>query len=285
MYLASYFIVIVLIMKTEKIHLIAGRIRQFTILACIILIFFFDFLKAQDSPYNFLNERLNYRLKYMNMKSGVMNFQILERTSIDSLEVYHLQVHAKTRGVFSSLFKVDNTYQSYFSTKTFLPRCVKKQIRQKNIENSIQILYNQDTHIASINDSTSWEIPQATYGFFSMFYLLRNHDFIQNDTLTFYLDSENQPSKVIAYLVKKEKISIKTGTYNALKLRLSFIPLSEKRRIWKTDLLTNRLAKPNSVMTMWISGDRAHIPLKVQFHQKPFDIKMVLDRIDQRSFE
>ena len=246
------------------------------VLLNIFLISLITQLPVPNRIANHLEEQLNYSMEFLNLPAGTIDFNVTAVEHIDSTDVYHLIVTAKTNKIFSPLFKVQNKYESFFDTTSFLPLILKKDIEQKNIHQRLIINFDHKQQKASFSDSVSWSIPDSCYSFFSMLYFLRNQTYLKNDTIQFYLDSENLPSEGRAVFTEKKIISIPAGKFKAIEVHLQFEPLTSISRPWKTDLLTNRLANPNSKITIWFSDDKHRLPLIIKFEQKGFDVKLVL---------
>jgi hypothetical protein len=225
---------------------------------------------------DFSHEELNYQIKYLNLSTGSMQLTMLGIKKIDSTMVYHLRIHTETSSIFSSIFNVNNTYECFFDTLSLLPKLITKQIKQKNLSYFLNLKFDQNLHHILMSDSIEWKIPPACFDFFSMLYFLRKHSFYNNDSLVFFLDSENLTSKCYAWKIGETNISIPAGSFNAIEIALVMNSLNERPKEWKTDLITNRFTKPDSKITLYFSNDVDQLPLAIRFHQKQFHVFMVL---------
>jgi len=221
-------------------------------------------------------EILQYKMKLFNMPAGKMVFHVVQEFNTTASPIIKVKVKAKTNTIFNPLFHIDNEYEAQFFKKTQLPLSLIKNIDQKNIKHSISIIYDQNKNQASISDSMKWVIPDSCYSFFSMFYHLRYNEYKKNDTLNFYIDAESIISRGMATITDSTMIHSSLGTLYAYKIDISFLPLNNSKRQWKTDLLTNRLASPHSYMTMWLSCDKYRLPLRVDFNQKQYKVSLEL---------
>ena len=210
------------------------------------------------------------------MPAGTMRFQFSRYNTTDSISVLRLQVDAKTNAFFTPLFHINNNYDSYFEHESGLPLSLLKKIVQKNMDQVVTILYAQDHHTATLNDSINWAIPDSCHNLFSMFYYLRRNDHQIADTLTFYLDSESVISRATAIFATTELVNSALGTVETYRIDLSFSPVTEVKRLWKTDLLINRLATPNSEMTLWLSTHQDRVPILVEFRQKQYKLELLI---------
>jgi len=221
---------------------------------------------------NFVGERLEFRMEYAHMSVATLKFDMRDDSSC-----YHLRVAAKSTAKASLLFPLDNVYDAMLAKQTLLPLRVEKRIRQKNIKNDAVIQYRHETGEASLEDAAHWPIPADCYHYFSMIYFLRTAAWSQLDGLRLHLDAEYVISAVdVALQPEPETITVPAGKFSVRRLVLIFTPISNKARPWKTDLLTNRLAKPGSVVTFWFSDDEARLPVKIAYGNSTVNTVIVL---------
>ncbi len=228
---------------------------------------------AQDSLQFRSGEQLHFRIKYLGWNAGEMNLW-LEHDSLDGQPTYRVNVTARTNGLAGSLFRVANEYESYFDVNSFAPYIVNKKIAQKNVQHHRQICYDHLAGKAMSDSVETWNIPSDTYGFFSMLYLIRSLQHV--DSLKFHVEAEQKIS--IAHLQRCESEYIRFQDKKRMTdcYTLRYEPYAQMKRSWKTDLLTNRLTQPHSKMSIWITRDSHRIPLRIKFHQEPFDLLMTL---------
>lgn len=247
----------------------------YSLLTIILLIL--PSLGTAQLSHLFESEKMIFKMVYLKFPAGTLIFQLRGLNEHNGVPCYRLDVQAETNAVFSPLFGIKNRYESCFDTTTFLPYYLKKEIHQKNIEQIRTIQFDHENNVAQIGDSIRWDIPPASLGFFSMVYFLRKQRFSEQDTISFNLDSENLPSRGSAYIIGRKKIPTSLGAMDALKVGLSFEPLTREERPWKTDLLTNRLANPYAKISFWFSDDDLRLPLIIEFEQKHSKAKLILE--------
>lgn len=233
-------------------------------------------LSNAEAQYRYAGETLEYRVESLNMPVGSIKLAIDEIVGTEFSDDYHLNATARTGRLISPLFSVKNVYDNYFHVSTFLPSLMRKDVRQTNIRQNGEIRYDQENHMASFADTLEWLIPDSCYNFFSMFYLLRELEIDSSDTVRFHLDSENEISRAVVSYTGTRLISSKLGNLLSRGYHIHFEPMNSKKRSWKTDLITNRLAQQDSEMVIWLSDDNRRIPLHIHFIQRSFDIKLRL---------
>ena len=215
---------------------------------------------------DFSGEQLVYHMEYMNFHVAMLFFKINSGSEINDSEHYHLTVSAKSTGKAKFLFSINNVYETVLDKNKMLPVWAIKKIRQKNIKHELTIKYNHSAHQASLADSIFWFIPSDCYDYFSMLYFLRTLSPQQLEFFRFFLDSEYLISEVeVALKSENEILNVPAGQFKTTRVEITFTPWSKEKRPWKTDLLTNRLAKPGSVVTMWFSEDDFRLPLKISY--------------------
>jgi len=237
-----------------------------------ILFLLFSHLQSQtvkhNASINFAGERLKFSMNYLNLNVATLKFTVADSNSNMSEPFYQLLVTARSNPFASKLFKIKNKYSVLFATNNFLPIQSIKKIDQKNIQHNVVQKFDHHEQQATFNDSITWSLPTPCYDYFSMLYFLRSQPLKSSDTLSFFLDSEYLILKVMA-IILPESSTIKTpyGKFKTIKIQLSFEAGTKVERPWKTDIITNRLAKPGSKLNIWLSDDRLRLPLKISYYQ------------------
>jgi hypothetical protein len=243
---------------------------QLNIFAIFILAF--SNLQAQPQKQNiqpvYFGERLNFSMKYLNMKVANLEFSVSDSIKNLSQPQHQLSIKAYSTPFATKLFKINNSYTTLFFSDNFLPLKSTKKIDQKNIQQKVVLDFDHQNYQATFNDSISWFLPSPCYDYFSMLYFLRSYPWEKHDTLSFFLDSEYLISKVEAILLQESEIlKVPCGKFSTIKIQLNFKSTTKVKRPWKTDILTNRLAKPGSKLNIWLSNDRQRLPLKIFYLQ------------------
>lgn len=206
-----------------------------------------------------------YSIKYHNMPAT--SLKIFCEPEPKEEQFYKIRVFAKTHGVFSYLFKIDNYYETLLQTESFLPVVFTKKINQKNIKQSWTMRYLENKAI--IDTSRQWEVPEMCHNYFSMLFFLRSQPLLLDEKYVFFLDVEYLCWRVIATVAPIETLEISSNKIRAIKLILQYenIYPDRKERPWKTDLLTNRIAGKSKTMNLWYSADSERILLKVVYDE------------------
>ena len=104
-----------------------------------------------------------------------------------------------------------------------------------------------------VSDNKTYNIPKGTVDVLSAIYFARNIDYNKHkpgDKIPFNMFLDNQVYNLYIEYLGKEVIKTKMGRYNSIKIK----PL----------LIQGTIFKDGDKMTVWISDDLNHIPLRVE---------------------
>jgi hypothetical protein len=197
-------------------------------------------------------EVLEYVLHFGPINAGIATGTLTYAT-IDGKRVFHSEALARSTGLADKLYKVKDIYRSWFDPETLLPVKSNRDISEGRYKRKDQVTYDHSKGKA-YSPSGEHDVPKDIRDMVSVLYYVRSLDF---DTIqvgeiipinTFF-DDELFPFD-IRYR-GKEKVKIKMGEFNCLKL----VPFVEPGRIFESE----------DDMTVWISDDPNKVPVRVRF--------------------
>lgn len=197
-------------------------------------------------------EILEYVLHYGPVNAGKATGTLTYAT-IDGKKVFYSEGLAQSTGLADRLYKVRDIYGSWFDPVTLLPVKSNRDISEGKYKRKDEVSYDHSNGKA-YSPSGEHEVPKDIRDMVSVLYYIRSLDF---DTIrvgdiipinTFF-DDELFPFD-IRYR-GKEKVKIKMGEFNCLKL----VPFVEPGRIFESE----------DDMTIWISDDANKVPVRVKF--------------------
>jgi len=202
-------------------------------------------------------EWLRYKMSYSGfLKAGNATLS-LDTDTIKGKEVFHVTGKAWTSGIIKWFFNVDDTYQSFFDTKTIKPYVFKRNINEGGYIINREIKFNYESKKATVLDfklQTSETVDiNNVQDMMSAFYYLRNQDVSALNigdeiALDMFMDSEIYPFKLV-YL-GEELLKTRFGKVKSLKFR----PMVQAGRVFKE----------NESVTIWITADDNKIPIKLK---------------------
>jgi len=166
--------------------------------------------------------------------------------------VYHVIGDGKTNSFFDGIFKVRDRYESYIDTATLRPV---KFIR--NVDEGGYKVYENVSFNAAANTATTtkglYSTPPCVQDVLSAIYYARNIDFNSyqaGDKIPFDMFLDDQTYHLYIRYLGKEVVTTRYGKFHAIK----FKPL----------LIKGTMFQGGEGMTVWVSDDRNHVPLRIE---------------------
>jgi hypothetical protein len=200
-------------------------------------------------------EKITYKIAYkwgaLWLSAGEVVFT-LDNAKYANREVFYAKGYGYTYKSYDWLFKVRDTYESYFDKETLLPYKFIRDVNEGGASFYQNVTFKHDQGKATSLKGT-FDIPSCTQDIMSAIYYTRCIDWSKhkkNDTIpvTVFLDDEIHPLYV--RYVGKEKISVKSGTYNCI--------------VFKPLLIKGTVFKGGEEMTVYVSDDENKIPILVK---------------------
>ena len=228
----------------------------------------------------FTGEHLEFSMKYKGIQSAT---SVMSSSVQDT--VFNITWKINTKSVFTWLFKIHNIYTSQFSLKECRTLKSEKKINQKNIQQNLSIKYDWEKLTAFSNVDSTWEIPSlGCYDLLSMIYKLRTIEKQNLDSSHFVVDIESQIWNVKVNILGEKKLKNNLGISTVEKVELTFLPFGKTaKRKWKTDLLNNRISKPNSKIQIWFGPFPKRLPLVMKFGTDESSVEMTLQKLSTNN--
>lgn len=166
--------------------------------------------------------------------------------------VYHIVGKGHSNFRYDWIFKVRDQYESYIDTATMQPLKFCRDVHEGNFTKKEIIVFNHSNNTAKTNEGV-FKIPDCIQDVLSEIYSARNIDFNQleqGDKIPFQLFLENAVNNLSIRYFGREEIKTKYGMFKAIK--------------FKTLLIPGTVFKENEEMTVWVTDDRNHIPVRIE---------------------
>ncbi len=247
-----------MIYKKGKKHLILSLFLP-VLLLCSGVLAPFKFARAQQLPFKKessfqAGEELKYKLKYgfISAAEGVLSVSDSE-LQFSSPHAFRLSARGKTSNAFNMLFPVDNRYNSYIDSKTFLPYFYTENIREGKYRRTDVVRFDHKNKKVNGNKGEFISPSNQTFDLLSAYYFARNLDLTnvrpgQSFKLSYFLNDEIA-TLGIEY-IGIETIETELGRLECLK----FSP----------ELKPGRVFKKNSRMYLWVTNDGNRIPVRAK---------------------
>ena len=200
-------------------------------------------------------ERIDYDIYYsvigLYINAGNASFTT-KLESLNNKPVYHVIGSGTSNTSYDWIFKVRDQYESYFDTSTLQPYKFIRNVNEGGFKIYENVSFNQKTNTA-ITDKGVFKVPNCIQDVLSSIYYARNinyNGYKPEDKIPFNLFLDNEVHQLYIKYLGKEKIKTKFGKFYAIK----FKPLLVKGTIFEG----------GEEMTVWVSDDANHIPLRIE---------------------
>lgn len=166
--------------------------------------------------------------------------------------VFHITAEGKTNDKYDWIFKVRDRYESYIDTTTMEPLKFVRNVSEGAHKHYENITFNQTAKTA-VTDKGVYKMPDCIQDVISAVYCARNINFDQfkkDDKIPFKLFLDNEIYDMYIRYLGKEDIKTKFGKFKTHKFR----PLLVKGSIFEG----------GEKMTVWVSDDANHIPVRLE---------------------
>jgi Protein of unknown function (DUF3108) len=207
-----------------------------------------------------------YAVAGIYVNAGTANFTSILST-MNNRPVYHITGEGTTNSSYDWIYKVRDKYESFIDTETMQPLKFIRDVKESGYKKYQNITFNKTANTAIAAEGV-FKVPACIQDVVSCMYYARNIDFsnmLAGDKITFSLFLNNQVYEMYMRYTGKEIIRTRFGKFNALKLK----PL----------LLKGDLFEGGEAMTVWVTDDANHIPVRVE---SPLTVGKV--KVDMMSY-
>lgn len=165
---------------------------------------------------------------------------------------YHIVADGRSNEKYDWIYKVRDRYESYIDTATMEPLKFIRSVSEGDHKHYENITFNQSAKTA-VTDKGVFKMPDCIQDVISAVYSARNINFDnykKDDKIPFKMFLDNEIYDMYIRYQGKEDIRTKFGKFKAIK----FKPLLVKGNIFEG----------GEKMTVWVSDDANHIPLRIE---------------------
>lgn len=167
---------------------------------------------------------------------------------------------ARSQGFASLLFKVQDSFDSFFEPRTLCSNRISKKINENSRHREVDIVFNRERGIASRDERdlntpnvpakhSENKIPSCAEDIVTAFYFLRRHDLRVGEDVHMSLNDGGESHDVTVEVQARESIQTPLGNRMAFRL---------EPRIFGT--LYNKKGR----LLVWISDDEQRLPLRLK---------------------
>jgi hypothetical protein len=230
-----------------------------------------DFCGVKNFAFNY-NESLTYKVFYTLAGVYVGAGEAVFTTTLDNINgraVYHIIGDGKTYSFYDNFYRVRDKYETFIDTATLQPLRFIRNVDEGGFKIYENVAFNKTTD-AAVTNKGIFKVPACVQDVLSSIYYARNLDFSKmkkDDKIPFSMFLDNEVYNLYIRYLGKEVIKTKYGKFRAIK----FKPL----------LIKGTIFEGGEKMTVWVSDDANHIPLRVE---SPISVGSVkVDMMDFRN--
>ena len=176
----------------------------------------------------------------------------IKKEELNGNGVYHIIATGRSNGFLDHIFKVRDRYQSYIDTGTLKPYKFIRDIHEGGFKKfqSVDFIRSANTAVTAAG---VFSVPPCVQDALSAIYCARNIDiskYHKDDKIPFSMFLDDQVYNMYIRYMGKETITTRYGTFRTIKVK----PL----------LIKGALFEGGEKMTVWVSDDANHIPLRVE---------------------
>jgi hypothetical protein len=212
-----------------------------------------DFCSIKNNSFKD-GEKLTFKV-YYNMgriwiNAGEAVFSVVSEI-FNNHKVFHITGVGKTQKSYEWFYKVNDKYETYIDYETLLPHKFVRNVNEGGFRIYNNVLFNQGIGQA-VSTKGVYSVPKCIQDVLSTIYYARNIDYNKYQPgakIPFKMFLDDQVYELYIRYVGKEVIETRYGKFNAIRIT----PL----------LIEGTIFKGGEKMSVWVSDDENHIPLRV----------------------
>jgi hypothetical protein len=199
-------------------------------------------------------EKVSFKVYYNMGKiwvgAGLASFTVNEE-QLNGRRVFHITGDGKTMKSYEWFYKVKDRYETFIDVETMLPLKFIRNVDEGGFKIYDHVSFNQGLGQAVTNKGV-FKVPRCVQDVLSAIYYARNIDYSKYQPgakIPFAMFLDNEVYNLYIRYIGKEKIKTKYGTFNTIKIS----PL----------LIEGTIFKGGEKMTVWVSDDSNHVPVRI----------------------
>ncbi len=162
---------------------------------------------------------------------------------------WKIQSLARCNHFFETFYPVRDTVSSLIDARGVYPLRFEKHLHEGSYHADIKAIYNQTTHTLQTQD-TVLDIEPFTQDVLSAFYFIRTQKIDAGDTLDLAAVSGKKKYNLKVLCHGREDVEVPAGKFHTL--------------VVEPVLKGDELFKAKGKLTIWVTDDEAHVPVKME---------------------
>lgn len=196
--------------------------------------------------------RVYYNMSFIWATAGYATFTV-KTEDMNGRKVYHVTGDGKTAKSYEWFYKVRDIYESYIDKETLLPLRFVRNVNEGGFKIFADVKFDRNKKEAVNEKKKKYAITDCTQDVLSAIYFARNIDYNKHkpgDKIPFSMFLDDSLYSVYIKYLGKEEMQTRNGKYKCIKI----VPL----------LIEGTMFKGGEKMTIWVSDDDNHIPVRIE---------------------
>lgn len=235
--------------------------------ALLMFLSFVTFGVQAQQPAFQAGEKITYTVFYnvvgMYVNAGTATLSISSAKMLNN-DVLHVVGEGSTNSRYDWIFKVRDRYESFLDAETLQPYKFVRHIQEGGYRKHEELHFNRKNNTVTSSKGI-FKVPDEIHDLLSSFYYARtiNYDrYKPGDKISFKMFLDGETYDMYVRYVGKETIRTKYGKFRAIKVK----PL----------LLKGQVFEGGENMTLWVTDDANHIPVRIESPLSVGNIKVDL---------
>jgi hypothetical protein len=205
-----------------------------SVLVCLVLcslplgasthLFLLDAKDLEPFPVR-VGEILTYTVKIAGISAGTQVTKVLEQTTLDGHDVYHLTSESRTNSLFAKFYHFRDSQESYITTNRLYPVRFTKNLEDRSYQARVKVSFFCDDGAAEYSKNEACKkikVPTGTQDELSMVYFVRSKDLKVGRTYTFPVLIKDAVQDVVLTAYRREVMKTEVlGRVETIALRTS----------------------------------------------------------------
>jgi len=200
-------------------------------------------------------ERITFKVFYnvigLYVDAGSAQFSI-NSERFNNKGVYHVIGDGFSNPSYDWIFKVRDRYETYIDTVTLKPYKFIRNVDEGGYKKYENVVFNHEAGTA-VSTRGVFKVPPCVQDVLSAIYYARNIDYNKykpGDKIPFTMFIDDEVNNLFIRYIGRETVKTRYGKFNAIQIK----PL----------LIKGTIFEGGEKMSVWISDDQNHIPLRIE---------------------
>ena len=222
----------------------------------------FNFLRRPPSDPFRVGEKVVHSVSYFGTEAGRLTLQTMPYLDVNNKKSYHFQIGLSTSSLYSKVYSVDDTVDTFMDFESLVPHVFKLSLRETGKLQHSQGYFNHDTLKANYwekkytekngqeDTKKTWDLLPFSQNAFSGIFYMRIFDWKIGKSYSFRVSDDEKNVIFKGTAIAKEKLSTDAGNFNAIKI--------------KADIVSRGALSSAGNIYFWVSDDDRKLILKIE---------------------